>query len=254
MIYDTQRTSRRTDRRGPTVGVVLAVTILALLAAIVAAPTAAGSDEPTVRVVGETVETDDTATVHVVLTAAPDGLSGYSLDLSLGDPNVARVEGAGYPDSFGLTTDAEVGVDGRTVTLEAADLEDNVEPGASNVTLARVEMASETAGETAVRVDGVRLDDDSGDSLDPAVQSGTVAVTDGSQDGPATDDGPATGESTPNASDSQGDEDSGGDGESGGTGTADNETSGASGDLSLYVPLVALGVVTLAAVLLGRRS
>ena len=248
MIYDTQRTSRRTDRRGPTVGVVLVVTILALLAAIIAAPTAAGSDEPTVRVVGETVETDDTATVHVVLTAAPDGLSGYSLDLSLGDPNVARVEGAGYPDSFGLTTDAEVGVDGRTVTLEAADLEDNVEPGASNVTLARVEMASETAGETAVRVDGVRLDDDSGDSLDPAVQSGTVAVTDGSQDGPA------TGELTPNASDSQGDEDSGGDGQSGGTGAADNETSGASGDLPLYVPLVALGVVTLAAVLLGRRS
>jgi hypothetical protein len=269
MFHDTQRTSRRTDRRGHTVGVVLAVTMLTLLAATVAAPVAAGNNEPTVRVVGETVETDGTARVHVVLTAAPDGLSGYSLELSLGNPDVAHVEGAGYPESFGLTTEAEVGADGRTVTLEAADLEGNVEPGASNVTLARVEIASEAAGETAVAVDDVRLDDDSGDPLDPTVRSGTVAVTDGSQEATSPGDSEAdqtpgdseadqtpgdseadqTRESTANASDSEADED----GESSGTGAADDETSGASGDLPLYVPVVAIGMVALAAALLGYR-
>lgn len=269
MAHDRQHTSRRTDRRGHTVGVVLAVTVLALVAAVlavtmlapvtaaVATPAGAQGDGPTVRVVGEAVGTDRTATVRVVLTTAPEGLSGYALELSVENPDVARVEGASYPERFGLTTEAAPGAGGRTVTLEAVDLDSTVEPGASNVTLATVEIAGEAAGETAVSVDGVRLDDDSGDPLDPAVQSGTVAVTDETEGSQATDGsgegGQATGEPTPTTSGQRADEEMDGDGESGEDGTTDDDTSGASGDLPLYVPVVAIGVVALAAVLLGRR-
>ncbi|MFC7173805.1 hypothetical protein ACFQL0_11515 [Haloplanus litoreus] len=119
----------------------VALTTLALLGTMAAAGAAsAQSDGPAVRVVGNAVTVDDTTTVGVVLTSAPNGLAGYYLDVTVENPDVARISGANYPDRFGLTTDPATGSDGATVTLEAADMEGAIEPGATGVTLATVEL------------------------------------------------------------------------------------------------------------------
>ncbi|ESP86952.1 hypothetical protein [Candidatus Halobonum tyrrellensis] len=167
-------------------GVALGLTALALLGGVTAAGTvAAQSDAPTVRVGGATVAPDGTVTVGVVLTDAPDGLSGYYLDLSVSDPETAHIDSAGYPDAFGLTTDPAIADDGASVTLEAADVEGAVEPRASNVTLATVELAGVAPGETELVVEPRQFDADDGSALDPATRAGVVTVTGGDTAGSA---------------------------------------------------------------------
>jgi hypothetical protein len=177
-----------TDARSRGAALAVALTALALLGAVAAAGTAtAQSDDPTVRVVGNEVTPDGTATVGVVLTTAPDGLSGYYLDVSIADPGVARIESASYPDRFGLTTTPAVSDGGATVTLEAADMEGAIEPGATDVTLATIRIAGVETGETALSVDPRQFDADDGSAFEPATGAGTVTVGDGDGDA-STDD------------------------------------------------------------------
>jgi hypothetical protein len=155
----------------------LAVLVLLLGAVTAAGTTAAQSDEPTVRVVGSDVTTSGSASVQVVLSTAPEGLSGYYLRLSVDGTDVARIDGASYPDSFSMTSEPEVEADGQTVLLEAADLDDAIQPGSTDVTLATVDLSGVAPGETRVTVEPVQFDADGGESFDPAAQPDVVTVT-----------------------------------------------------------------------------
>lgn len=219
-------------------GTALALTLvaLALLGAVTAGPATAQTDQPTVRVVGDTVSADGTTTVGVVLTAAPDGLSGYYLDLTVDGP--ARIESASYPDAFELTSDPVVGDDGRTVTLEAADVEGQVEPGATDVTLATVELAGTAPGEAELTIQPRQFDDDEGSGFQPAAQSGTVTVTGEGTARPSTDSGTAPDTTAPSTDAGQGEATAASDT----TRTDADPTSGA-GPLSPALVLVALGAL-----------
>jgi hypothetical protein len=210
--------------------------VLALLGAVAAAGSAtAQSEEPTVRVVGGEAAPDGTTTVGVVLTSAPNGLSGYYLDVTVTDPDVARIESAGYPERFGLTTAPETEDDGATVTLEAADIEGSIEPGASEVPLATVRVAGVSAGETRLAVEPRQFDADDGTAFRPATAPGTVTVGDAGgpvSDGSEAGDGSTVAEAS--ATDAGG----------------DTATSG-SGALPPAVAVVALLATTL---LLARRT
>lgn len=134
------------------------------------------ADEPSLRIVGGPVAKGEATTVSVVLTAAPDGLAGYYLDVSVvGDG--ARIASAGYPDAFGLTTAPDVGPDNRTVTLEAADLDSAVEPGATNVTIATVTVVGMAPGEVEFAVEPRQFDGDRGGAFDPQSRPGSLPVT-----------------------------------------------------------------------------
>jgi hypothetical protein len=136
---------------------------------------AAQSDEPVVRPVGEPLSEGETATVDVVLTAAPDGLAGYYLDLTVEGEGV-RIAAANYSERFGLTSEPDLGPDNRTVTLEAADIGGAVEPGATNVTLATVEVAAVGDGRSSLSVDPRQFDGDRNGSFAPVPRSETVSV------------------------------------------------------------------------------
>lgn len=157
--------------------VLLGVVLLAVGASALTGAATAQSDSPTIRVQSATVEPGETATVDVVLTSAPDGLAGYAIDLSVGDSN-ALIEGASYPDAFGLTSDPTVSEDGSSIRLEAADLNDQVQPGATDVVLATVEVSSGMAGDITLSVQPLQFDADGGDSVNPASESGTLTVSD----------------------------------------------------------------------------
>jgi hypothetical protein len=230
---------------------ILAVTLatLALLGAVAAAGTAtAQSDRPTVRVVGDTVTTDGTTTVGIVLTDAPDGLAGYYLDVTVENPSVARIEGASYPDRFGLTTDPAIGADGTTVTLEAADMEGRIDPGATDVTLATVRIRGVAAGETDISVDPMQFDDDDGSAFQPAAGPG-VATVDGSGGAADADAGTASGADGNGA----GTGGAAGDGATGGSAAAADTPAETSGFAPLSATLVVLAFAALTAVALLRR-
>lgn len=240
-----------TRRRGAAVAVALAA--LALLGAVAAAGTVtAQSDRPTVVVTDGTTAPDGTTTVGVVLTSAPDGLSGYYLDLSVGNADVARIESASYPDQFGLTSEPEIGSDGATVTLEAADMEGAIEPGAADVTLATVAVAGAASGEVELTAEPRQFDADDGSAFSPATGAGTVTVSEGGSapaaDGSADSD---AGADAPGGSDADGDAESTDGSTDAGDGTDTEPTSGA-GPLS--PALVVIAVALLAAVGLRRRT
>jgi hypothetical protein len=148
--------------------------VLGLALATVGATTA--QEAPTVRVTDASVDPGETTTVRVVLTSAPDGLAGYELVLAVGDGETATVAGANYTGAFGLTSDPAVSDGGRTVRLEAADVGGNVEAGATDVTLATVELRGESAGRTPIEVRPVQIDADGGTRMNASGEAGAVVV------------------------------------------------------------------------------
>jgi|GEM_PF-475570 hypothetical protein len=179
----------RSRRRTVTALVVGLVVCLAPLPAPIAAasegaPSVSGVDttataaaESTLVVTDSTVEPGTTATHRITLTDAPDGLAGFEVTLELSG-DAATVSNASYPDAYGLTTEPITSADGRSVTVEAADLTDEVTPGATDVTLATVEVnATETAtGSTTLRVAEPQVDADDGGRIEPALESGTLTI------------------------------------------------------------------------------
>ncbi len=165
------------DRRA--LGALIVCLVCALAAATgaaVAASTDTAGNETSVAVADATVDADGETGVRVSLSEAPEGLAGFELTLSLGPLGVSEVTGAAYPDTYGLTTDPAVGPDGRTITVEAVDLDGVVEPGASNVTLATVDVSGVMPGTTSLEVVDARIDADGGAPLDPALDAGVVRV------------------------------------------------------------------------------
>jgi hypothetical protein len=251
----TRSISILADTRRRTAAVAVTLAVLALLGAVAAAGTAtAQTEQPTVAVTDGTTAADGTTTVGVVLTDAPDGLSGYYLELTVENPDVARVESAGYPDAFGLTSEPEIGSDGATVTLEAADVEGAVDPGATDVTLATVTVGGAAPGDVELTVEPRQFDADDGSAFTPATGAGTVTVAgSGGGDAPTADG--STDAGSEDGSDAPGDDSTGSDTDAGGPTAggddADAEATSGAGPLSPVLPLIALFV--LAAVGLRRR-
>jgi len=247
MIHDTRSISILADARRRGTAVAVALAALALLGAVAAAGTAtAQSDRPTIVVTDGSTAADGTTTVGVVLTSAPDGLAGYYLELTVENPEVARIDAAGYPDRFGLTSQPVVEDDGTTVLLEAADMEGAIEPGATDVTLATVTVAGAAPGEVELSVEPRQFDADDGSAVSPATRPGTVTVTGGSATS-STDD--ATSESDTGGDTSAtggGDtsaDTSGGDGRSDTSADTTPESTSGAGPLSPVLVLVAIGVL-----------
>ena len=190
-MTQTRSTPILADARRRRVAVAVALAALALVGAVAAAGTVtAQSDQPAVLVTDATMTADGTATVDVVLTTAPEGLAGYYLDVSVQNAEVARIDAATYPDRFGLTSEPQIDDDGATVTLEAADMEGAIEPGATGVTLATVELTGATPGEAELAVSPQQFDTDGGNAFDPATQPGVVTVS-----APDSGTAPTTGDS-----------------------------------------------------------
>jgi len=157
----------------------VALAALALLGAGVGLATAQ-ADDPVISATDAELSPSGTATVDVVLETAPNGLAGYNIDLTVDDPDVAHIESASYPDRFDLTTDPAIGDEGRSVTLEAADMGSTIDAGASDVTLATVEIVGDASGEAELTVDPRQVDTNDGDRLQATAPAGVLTVTEGS--------------------------------------------------------------------------
>jgi len=255
----TPRSTRDGYERPWRVRVATALGVTALLAAVALAGTVPGGgavavaqDGPTVRVTDASLDPGGTATARVVLTSAPDGLAGYELVLSVADGDVATFVGANYTDAFGLTTEPAVGDDGRTLRLEAADVGGNVQPGATDVTLATVELRGESAGRIEVDARPVRFDADGGAVMNVSVEAGSVVVGEPAPTATPTDEPTATPAGGAESTDGSDGSASDGDASTATTAPTDTTTSGQGG-----LPLAGVGVAAvallLAGALLGRR-
>lgn len=129
--------------------------------------------------------TDGETTIEVTLPEVPDGLSGYQLTLEV---DAGTVTGASYPDAFQPTTEPSIADDGRSVSLEAADVSNAVRPGDGEVVLATVSVA-DPGERPSVRVTDGAIDADGGDRIDPETVRVTVEGVDGTDLRTDVDDG-----------------------------------------------------------------
>lgn len=151
-------------------------------AGVVAVFLAVGLVVGATTVVAQSGEGD--ATLEVALPETPDGLAGYQLTIAL---DGGTVTGASYPDAFQPTTEPEIGSDGRTVALEAADVSNAISAGDGEVRLATVTVEGLDGEQPAVRVTDAEIDADGGDRIDAA--SVVVSVQGASETDVRTGDG-----------------------------------------------------------------
>ena len=122
---------------------------------------------------GGNVAVGTTVSVPVVLSDAPNGVSGFALVVTLGNGNVASITDVSIP-GFGLVSYDLVS--GKEVRLKVADLQGLIESGAANVTLATLSIQGLKKGGSDIQIQVVRIDDDEGYSMDVEVLSGSLNV------------------------------------------------------------------------------
>ncbi|WP_226040630.1 alkaline phosphatase PhoX [Natrinema sp. DC36] len=117
-----------------------------------------------------------TGEVDLTLSSVPDGLAGGRVTVCLEHTDVAEITGATYHDALELTAGPTISDDGSTVAFKFADLDEEIEPGAMNVTLASVELEGVGTGTTDITVDVQALDDDDGAAIEPQRRPGVVVT------------------------------------------------------------------------------
>ncbi len=164
------------------------VLLLTTILAIPASPAEASS--LTVAAASGSVAPGETVSFPIVLSEAPSGLAGYDLTVTLSNPTVARLVGAELPD-FGLTS--QVLISSSEIRLRAADLIHLTEAGATNITLATLDVEGLKKGKTEIQIEITRLDDDDGYSIEAQVIDGSLTVQRGSGGGKGGGDGSTKG-------------------------------------------------------------
>ncbi|MFQ5874597.1 MAG: PKD domain-containing protein, partial [Dehalococcoidia bacterium] len=140
-----------------------------------AAPEPTPDPEPTPLLsVGDgEVNAGDIYSLPIILSEAPAGVAGYTLDITLSDGSVAQIIGVDFTNEFSLSQN---GVSGSQVRFSASDVEDRVRSGATDITLAILNVEGLVEGSTDVRPEVIEMDDDDGNPIGPQVLGGTLAV------------------------------------------------------------------------------
>ncbi|WP_226004733.1 hypothetical protein [Natrinema salinisoli] len=140
-------------------------------------PVAETSETPTVTMTpAETaIDSGETTTVDIGLTEAPDGLSGFDLEVTV-DTDVATVADAGLGETFADALVQDVETTDGTASLAAAK---SIDAGATDLDVGYVEVEGVAVGETTAEVEIVRLEDGDGKVVESTGESAALTVGDG---------------------------------------------------------------------------
>ena len=125
----------------------------------------------------QTVTTNGTTTVDIVLTDAPNGVSTYSFTLTSGDSNTATFTDFSFGGSPSSST-KQLRYGSNNATLTATGGLAGISAG-SNVTLGTVTIKGTTKGSTTLGVTVDSLLDRNNAQISAGVSNGTVSVTSG---------------------------------------------------------------------------
>ena len=128
---------------------------------------------PTLTPQSSTGRVGDLVSIPIVLSEAPDGVSGFDIVVSLSNANVASIVSAEFP-GFGLTQYTQIS--DIQVRLKAVDFAGVIESGATNVTLATLTLQALKKGSTDIQISVNIMDDDSGYPITVTPVDGTFSV------------------------------------------------------------------------------
>ncbi|AKB30300.1 cell surface protein [Methanosarcina siciliae T4/M] len=121
------------------------------------------------------VSENESTEINLVASNFPAGLSGYNLTVAIDDPAVVEIVDIEYP-SWALITENST-LPGTSIYLKAVDGEDTVQAGAADVVLATLTVSGKESGSVNLSIGVDRLDDDSGETIEPEFLTGKIEVT-----------------------------------------------------------------------------
>jgi hypothetical protein len=150
-------------------------TFLALLLAIsLAAP--AVSATQAIFSIGEIATVGEETTVYLVLDSAPEGLSGYNVNLTLSNSSVAQITNITFP-AWAADMNAIVpGVAGQKILVKASDVNNNVGTGATNIALAAITVKGLALGSATISLSSPNFDNENGSDIPVTLTSSAIAV------------------------------------------------------------------------------
>ena len=169
----------RFGRSSPSLAIFLAAVTFAMVGPVFSPPGVVNASNSmqlanSVLTVGSVeVLPDQLASSPVVLSDAPNGLSGFVLEFTVIDSSVGELVSVSLPD-FGLTQ-TEL-ISGSKLVVKAADLNGLIVAGDANVTLATIEILGVSSGSTQIEVSVLAMDDDKGNNLAVEINQGTIMV------------------------------------------------------------------------------
>jgi len=117
---------------------------------------------------------EQTGTANIILSEAPNGLSGYNLTISLHDSKVAIIKRVIFPSWASLHINSTLSAD--SIWIKAVDLNDEIKKDATNIVLATIVFESKTEGITYINLTVTRIDDDEGYPIDVIVGNASLRV------------------------------------------------------------------------------
>jgi hypothetical protein len=132
-----------------------------------------------------------TVSCPITLDAAPTGLSGYNITVTVENPAVAEILDVSYPEWAGIHGNSTL--PSSSVWMKAADLNDIVQSSTQPVSLGTVVIRGLSAGSSSIRLTTTAMDDDGGNVLAPASGTGTITVETGTGPGELSAGQPAAG-------------------------------------------------------------
>jgi len=136
-------------------------------------PPGTTGEAPSLQLSSARVNVEETASVDLILSNAPQGLERYDVVATVAPAGVARfvgVSGVAIPNSFVQV----VSLTDTQIRFRAADLSDLVRPGAQNVVLARLQLQGLGAGTVNINLSFELFTNESSEPMTPSVQGGSV--------------------------------------------------------------------------------
>ncbi|HQA81077.1 MAG TPA: hypothetical protein PLV96_09810, partial [Methanoregulaceae archaeon] len=124
---------------------------------------------------GEITGSGGSTSLNLMLDAAPTGLTGYSINVTIGDPSIARITNVSFPE-WALLTDVTPSLPGSAFRLKATDLNSQVQEGATNITLATLLIQGLGEGETPVILTLNLMNDENDNVIHPSLPPGMLSV------------------------------------------------------------------------------
>ena len=117
---------------------------------------------------------EQTGTADIILSEAPNGLSGYNLTISLYNSGIVIIKEVIFPSWASLYVNSSLPSD--SVWIKAVDLNDEIKEGVTNVVLATIIFESKAKGSTCINLTVTKIDDDEGYPIDVIVENASLSV------------------------------------------------------------------------------
>ena len=127
-------------------------------------------DQPSI-----TVMPGEVTTVNLTLDAAPAGISGFAIGISVEDPSIGEITGVTLPGWADFSDTA--GVPGPEVSITAVDLMSQVEKGASEILLATFSVKGLSPGTTEILIVDPVFGNEDGLDFAPVLSNVSLTVT-----------------------------------------------------------------------------